>query len=244
MLTVDDLPVRFYRESTNHFWVYLWNAGLDISAFLQGQGARGENASCESLAAGMGWTIRAVKETLDVLISEEFLTLNLHDRTVDDLGELETFAYVVFLNRATCRQFRRDSAAGVIKARVQQWRADQHQQPPAPPPPQSQPDDIPKPLPVPKVLSRKGYVYLVKAETGHYKIGHTTDPDNRMKTFNVKLPFHVEYEHLIKCDDRLDAERRLHQKFADKRVNGEWFALTDKDVAQIKKIKHIRKDKS
>lgn len=79
-----------------------------------------------------------------------------------------------------------------------------------------------------------GWVYLLKSPRNHYKIGHTNNPENRLRTFNVKLPFDVEYEHLIECKDRFIAERDLHALFAAKRINGEWFALDPDDIAFIK----------
>lgn len=81
-----------------------------------------------------------------------------------------------------------------------------------------------------------GYVYLIASETGHYKIGRTRNPEDRMATFGVKLPFQVEYQHLIQCDDMRALEKTLHEKFDHKRVNGEWFALAPDDVAWIKSL--------
>lgn len=79
-----------------------------------------------------------------------------------------------------------------------------------------------------------GYVYLLKAETGHWKIGRTKDPNDRLRTFNVKLPFKVEYEHLIKCRHANEVESALHEHYMLKRINGEWFDLSDDDIALIK----------
>lgn len=79
-----------------------------------------------------------------------------------------------------------------------------------------------------------GYVYLIQSPTQAYKIGRTRNPDNRMETFTVKLPFEVEYVCVIQCEDMYGLERELHQRFADKRVNGEWFSLTLEDVEYIK----------
>jgi predicted GIY-YIG superfamily endonuclease len=79
-----------------------------------------------------------------------------------------------------------------------------------------------------------GYVYLIRAESGLYKIGRTTSPQNRMKTFGIKLPFQVEYECLILTYDMVGTERALHQHFASKHMNGEWFRLTPEDVKYIK----------
>lgn len=84
---------------------------------------------------------------------------------------------------------------------------------------------------------RSGYVYLIQSESGHYKIGRTKDINDRMHTFNVKLPMQYEPLHVITCVDCYQVEKELHQKFASKRINGEWFDLTGTDVAYIKSIK-------
>lgn len=83
-----------------------------------------------------------------------------------------------------------------------------------------------------------GYVYLIKSSTGHYKIGRTGNLNNRLRTFSVKLPFEVEFVHVISAGDMMATERQLHQYFASKRVNGEWFSLTDDDVTIIRAWEH------
>lgn len=90
-----------------------------------------------------------------------------------------------------------------------------------------------RPEPVRK-KKRDGYVYVIKSPTGHYKIGRASDPYDRMKVFEVKLPFEVEFEHLIKTKDMYLLESELHVRFESQRVNGEWFLLTSDDVAAIK----------
>lgn len=79
-----------------------------------------------------------------------------------------------------------------------------------------------------------GYVYLLQSPTGYYKIGRTKDPNDRMATFSVKLPFEVEYACLIHTQDMHKLESDLHEMFSQKRVNGEWFSLNDTDVDHIK----------
>src|SRR5260370_41591630 len=64
----------------------------------------------------------------------------------------------------------------------------------------------------------EGYVYLLKSSEGMYKIGRSVDPENRRETFTVKLPFRVEYLHLIPCRNRFVAERKLHNLFRHQRV--------------------------
>lgn len=94
------------------------------------------------------------------------------------------------------------------------------------------------PIDKPQRQRKSGFVYLLKSETGHYKIGRTVDPKNRAKTFGIQLPFKVEFECLIKTEDSLQLERELHQRFYVKRINGEWFDLTEIDVEYIKGLAH------
>jgi hypothetical protein len=83
---------------------------------------------------------------------------------------------------------------------------------------------------------RAGFVYLLRSSDGHFKIGRTKNPENRRATFGVKLPFRVEYLHLIPCADMHKTERQLHERFADRRIDGEWFALTPEDVSYIQSM--------
>jgi hypothetical protein len=87
----------------------------------------------------------------------------------------------------------------------------------------------------PSKRDTKGYVYLLRTDTANvYKIGKSTNIKSRRKTFGVKLPFAVEYEHVIKTDDMHLLEKTLHKKFAPKRLRGsEFFALTAEDVQWI-----------
>jgi hypothetical protein len=78
-----------------------------------------------------------------------------------------------------------------------------------------------------------GYVYLLQSPTKSYKIGRSKNPQDRLKTFSVKLPFEVEYIALIETPDMTGLERQLHERFAEKRVNGEWFELSEEDVQYI-----------
>lgn len=79
-----------------------------------------------------------------------------------------------------------------------------------------------------------GFVYLVKSPNGAYKIGRTKNPQSRAKTFGVLLPFEIEFLCLIKTKDMRQLEKELHERFATKRLNGEWFELSDEDVEYIK----------
>lgn len=85
-------------------------------------------------------------------------------------------------------------------------------------------------------VKRSGYVYIIKAETGEYKIGRTRNVPNRMKLFAVKLPFDFEIIHFFPCLDVYDAESFLHHFYTSQRKRGEWFTLTDEDVETLKSI--------
>ena len=88
----------------------------------------------------------------------------------------------------------------------------------------------------PKPNSRHGFVYLLQSASGFYKIGRTSNPSNRLATFEVRLPFEVNFIALIETVDMFTLERELHNQFESKRGNGEWFALSAEDVAHIQSI--------
>lgn len=86
--------------------------------------------------------------------------------------------------------------------------------------------------------TRAGYVYLVQSLTAlsYYKIGRTAKPEQRMKRFEVKLPFEIQPICFIKTDDMYALEKKLHERFAAQRADGEFFALSDADVDYIKSL--------
>lgn len=91
-----------------------------------------------------------------------------------------------------------------------------------------------------KAYPSKGWIYLIPEPVkGTYKIGKAADPDDRIGTFEVKLPFDVNCEHLVRCTDRHKLESSLHRYYESKRVAGEWFALTPYDVAKIKALTYV-----
>lgn len=87
-------------------------------------------------------------------------------------------------------------------------------------------------------MDRPGYIYVIKADTGHYKIGRSNNIPRRMSLFAVKLPFDFEIIHTFPCDDAIEAERMLLEagKMHGHHVNGEWFNFTDSYLYPIKQI--------
>lgn len=79
-----------------------------------------------------------------------------------------------------------------------------------------------------------GFVYLIRGVNGAYKIGKTKNPQKRISTLNVKLPFEIEPVCIIQTDDMNNLEAQLHYQFNEKRGNGEWFELDTADIEYIK----------
>ena len=85
-----------------------------------------------------------------------------------------------------------------------------------------------------------GYVYLIKhGSRREYKIGKTFNPVRREGEISLQLPEKIEPVHYIKTDDPSGIEKYWHNRFAEKRKQGEWFALTPADVAAFKKWQRI-----
>ncbi len=78
---------------------------------------------------------------------------------------------------------------------------------------------------------RNGYVYVYGGE-GTYKIGWAKNPEARIASWPL-MPWPCEIVLTIKSKDAIALESHLHQHFASKRVNGEWFSLSEADLATI-----------
>jgi hypothetical protein len=85
-------------------------------------------------------------------------------------------------------------------------------------------------------MGQAGYIYLMYAYTGHYKIGMSIRPDERLRSFRTEMPVDVEPVYIFPTDDMRLAEYALHLLFDEKRYRGEWFVLDNEDVEWIKSI--------
>ena len=79
---------------------------------------------------------------------------------------------------------------------------------------------------------KPGFVYLASGN-GSFKIGRSWNLESRESYLTIKLPFPVQIVHAIRAKDCVQAERYWHERFATKRVRGEWFDLTDTDVHEF-----------
>lgn len=83
-----------------------------------------------------------------------------------------------------------------------------------------------------------GHVYLaLMVGTPYYKIGMSQNPEQRIYTLtNETLPTDlwsippVVLVHAIKTNWRCRLERGMHERYAAKRVRGEWFTLSKEEV--------------
>lgn len=78
-------------------------------------------------------------------------------------------------------------------------------------------------------------VYLLQCGE-FYKIGVGDNVAQRVKQIQTATPYQV--LHLLTLPSKRPylLEHAMHTRFASKRVRGEWFALTDSDVAYIRSL--------
>ncbi|ASL16252.1 GIY-YIG nuclease family protein [Mycobacterium intracellulare] len=79
-----------------------------------------------------------------------------------------------------------------------------------------------------------GHVYLVKSGKFH-KIGRSNDHGRRTYEIGLQLPDKLEVVHTIETDDAVGIEHYWHERFRNRRRNGEWFQLTKADVAAFRR---------
>lgn len=82
----------------------------------------------------------------------------------------------------------------------------------------------------------RGYIYLMQADNGLYKIGRARNIQSRLQGLNREIPIKVECIHFFATKNYIAAEKFLHNKYADQRIKYEWFSLDDDMVEEIKRL--------
>jgi hypothetical protein len=83
-----------------------------------------------------------------------------------------------------------------------------------------------------RAACRAGYVYLLKSQ-GLFKIGFTRNIKQRHTTLQIGSTTRIDIIHSIPCEQPSVLEKFWHDRFADQRVKGEWFHLSDEDVTEF-----------
>lgn len=84
------------------------------------------------------------------------------------------------------------------------------------------------------------YVYLIHSDHG-VKIGKSKTPRNRIKNVSTQMPFNVKKTESFKVNHMSNCEKYLHDYFKEKRLNGEWFDLNNKDIEFCRKFLTAKK---
>ena len=83
------------------------------------------------------------------------------------------------------------------------------------------------------------YVYLLAVEDDvhmnwdFYKIGHSSNPENRVKALQPGCPRKLFVMKKRKVGDAKKVERHLHNLFSYARRCGEWFELSIEELLQL-----------
>lgn len=83
-----------------------------------------------------------------------------------------------------------------------------------------------------------GQVYMLR-HGNEFKIGRSIDATRRYKGIRVQMPLDTHEVHVIETDDTVGIEAYWHNRFANKRLNGEWFRLSAQDVKAFKSRKRM-----
>jgi hypothetical protein len=88
-----------------------------------------------------------------------------------------------------------------------------------------------------------GYVYLIKGThqgKSKYKIGKAIDINERLRKFEVVIPFDIDLLYAVRVKNPVQLEKLLHRIFAKNRLQGEWFDFDcDEIIRAIFLIKNV-----
>lgn len=86
----------------------------------------------------------------------------------------------------------------------------------------------------------EGHIYFITYDNKYYKIGKAKNLKNRIKVFSVEMPGEISVTHTVHSKDTWLTENLFHEYFKQKRIKGEWFDLSEKDLEYVKKGKYTK----
>ena len=86
-----------------------------------------------------------------------------------------------------------------------------------------------------KEIKESEFVYVLgNEEQAICKIGYSTNPLNRMSSVQTGCPYKLKFLLIIKGNMLMEQE--LHKKYANQRLNGEWFSYSGPLKDSIEKV--------
>jgi hypothetical protein len=90
-------------------------------------------------------------------------------------------------------------------------------------------------MPIQPTENKMEYVYFIRCNE-FTKIGITNDIDYRLRSLQTGNPYPLELLCKFEYANALPIEGILHKRFSGRRVQGEWFKLSDTDLSDAFKI--------
>ena len=84
-----------------------------------------------------------------------------------------------------------------------------------------------------KKKTKQGFIYIIECQ-GKFKIGRAKNIESRFKRYITENPYEVNLLFSYKVDDYINIETKIHNKFKNQNIHGEWFNLSDDDKGWIK----------
>ncbi|ATW59350.1 hypothetical protein Cl131_gp082 [Aphanizomenon phage vB_AphaS-CL131] len=90
--------------------------------------------------------------------------------------------------------------------------------------------------------NQKGWIYVIHAvDLGLFKVGCSKNPEARLgQLIKSQIPSELVLVHQSKSDSMYADEKMIHKLYASRQVSGEWFRLTNEDLAQIKTLSFVK----
>jgi len=101
-------------------------------------------------------------------------------------------------------------------------------------PPVVEPEGVEEPAREPACLSSFSDLYFIRSGDGPIKIGVSVDPKKRLKGLQTAHPFKLELLCVVSGAGRKESE--YHQRFAEFRLEGEWFSPAPEILSEISRL--------